>query len=71
MKGLDGAVSVLGSSRKCQKSKVHKISDRFGISKKFPTPKKNIFFFGRKAKFRKIFKKVDFWGKFPKCHHFK
>ena len=34
---------VLRSPWKCHKSKVHKISDRFGISKKIPTPK-NLFF---------------------------
>ena len=33
-KGLDGTVPVLGSSWKWQKSKVHTISDRYGMSKK-------------------------------------
>ena len=40
-KDLDGAVTVLGSFWKCQKSNVRKISDRYGISKNISTLKKH------------------------------
>ena len=41
--GLDRAVSVLKSFWKCQKSKVHKISYRFGMSKLFSELRNQIF----------------------------
>ena len=45
---------VLGSRWTCQQSKVDKISDRYGMSKKFLRSTKKIFF-GLKKNFLKIF----------------
>ena len=52
---------VLGSPWKCQKSKVRKISDRHGMSKKFSTPTKNIFFVDKKSNWQKICDLMVFW----------
>ena len=57
--GLDGAVSVLGSLWKCQKSKVHKISGRYDMFLKNSTP--ILFFFWSEKKNPDFFWNFVFW----------